>query len=199
MISHLRGKVTEICPTYVVVECTGVGYLAHISLNTFSQIKDKKEEIFIYTHFVVREDAQVLYGFSENSEREIFRHLISVSGIGANTARMMLSALSPIDLQEAIIKGDINSLKRIKGIGAKSAERVIVDLKDKIGKADLRSSQGTLLSVTPANSIKYDALQALIALGFAKPTAEKALSQAVSASEESATVEILIKKALSYL
>ncbi len=199
MISHLRGKVSEICPTYVVVECNGVGYLANISLHTFTKIKDSREEVFVFTHFAVREDAQVLYGFADAAEREIFRHLISVSGIGPNTARMMLSALTPVDLQDAIVRGDINTLKRIKGIGAKSAERVVVDLKNKIGKADISMPQGTWIPGSGSSEVKSDALKALIALGFAKPIAEKAIAKAIVDSNESATVEVLIKKALNYL
>jgi Holliday junction DNA helicase RuvA len=193
MIAQIKGRLVEKTPTYVVIDCNGVGYDIHISLNTYSQIGDG-ELCLLFTHFIVREDAQLLYGFKEKSERELFRLLISVSGVGASTAMMILSSLSPNDTRNAILLGDVNTLKSVKGIGAKSAERIIIDLRDKIGKVD--SKEG--ISLPKNNTIKDEALSALIMLGFAKNSAEKALTKIIS-SGENLTVEELIKKALKSL
>ncbi len=130
MINHLRGKLVEKNPTYAIVECNGVGYFLHISLHTFSLLKDE-ENIHLYTHLLVKEDSHTLFGFAEKSEREIFRLLISVSGVGSSIARTMLSSLSPTEVRDAIANGDVPSIQAIKGIGAKTAQRVILDLKDK--------------------------------------------------------------------
>ena len=141
MIDHLAGKIDKITPTYAVIECNGVGYITHISLHTYSQIKDSTNTK-ILTHLAIREDAHVLYGFADEHERELFRQLISVSGIGAATARVILSSLNPGEIERAIASGDVITLKRIKGIGAKSAERIIVDLRDKVGKSALAGMDG---------------------------------------------------------
>src|SRR5690606_7537946 len=138
MITHLSGKLVEKTPTHIVVECSGVGYLVKISLNTFSAL-GKDENIKILTQFIVREDAQILYGFLKNSERDMFNHLISVSGIGPNTAILMLSSMSSDEIAQAIISENVDAIKSIKGIGLKTAQRVIVDLKSKMGQGDISS------------------------------------------------------------
>ncbi len=155
MIAQINGELVEKTPTYVVIDCNGVGYELKISLNTFSQIGEV-ERCKLYTHFVVREDAQLLYGFKETSERELFRLLISVSGVGSATAMMILSSLSPNETKGAILTGDVNALKSVKGIGAKSAERIIIDLRDKIGKIDGAST----IYLSTNNNIKGEALRA---------------------------------------
>ena len=133
MIDYIRGSVTELTPTFLVIETGGIGYLVNISLSSFSKLEGRKE-FRILIHEVIREDAHQLFGFADNEEREIFRHLISVSGVGANTARMMLSSLSPAEIEKAIMSSDVNVLKGVKGIGLKTAQRIIIDLKDKMGK-----------------------------------------------------------------
>lgn len=193
MIAQIKGRLVEKTPTYVVVDCNGVGYEINISLNTYSALGDD-ELCFLFTHFIVREDAQLLYGFKEKSERELFRLLISVSGVGASTAMMILSSLSPEEIKQAIISGDVNTLKSVKGIGAKSAERIIIDLRDKISKVE---STGTI-SIVANNTIKEEALSALIMLGFSKKPAENALTK-VMLSGDNLTVEELIKKTLKNL
>ncbi|MCB9364691.1 MAG: Holliday junction branch migration protein RuvA [Flavobacteriales bacterium] len=193
MIAQIKGRLVEKTPTYVVVDCNGVGYQLNISLNTFSKIGDG-ESCLLFTHFVVREDAQLLYGFKEKSERELFRLLISVSGVGSSTAMMILSSLSPDETKTAIMTSDVNTLKGVKGIGAKSAERIIVDLKDKIGKVENSDN----LSMFSNNTIKEEALSALVMLGFSKGPAEKALSKIFSQTSD-ITVEELIKRTLKNL
>jgi len=193
MIAQINGKLIEKTPTYVVIDCSGVGYELKISLNTYSQI-GQSENCLLFTHFVVREDAQLLYGFKETSERELFRLLISVSGVGSATAMMILSSLSPNETKGAILTGDVNTLKGVKGIGAKSAERIIIDLRDKIGKIDGEAT----ISLVSNNTIKEEALSALIMLGFGKSPAEKALGKILSSGEE-LTVEELIKRTLKNL
>lgn len=193
MIAQIKGRLIEKTPTYVVIDCNGVGYEIKISLNTFSKIGDS-EVCSLLTHFVVREDAQLLYGFKEASERELFRLLISVSGVGSATAMMILSSLSPNETKQAILNNDVNTLKSVKGIGAKSAERIIIDLRDKIGKVD----SSTTISSSVNNTVKEEALSALVMLGFAKNPAEKALNKIVSEGEE-LTVEELIKRTLKNL
>ncbi|TXB67205.1 Holliday junction branch migration protein RuvA [Vicingus serpentipes] len=193
MIAQIKGRLVEKTPTYVVIDCNGVGYQLNISLNTFSKIGDN-ESCLLFTHFVVREDAQLLYGFKEKSERELFRLLISVSGVGSSTAMMILSSLSPDETKNAIMTSDVNTLKGVKGIGAKSAERIIVDLKDKIGKVENSDN----LSIFSNNTIKDEALSALVMLGFSKGPAEKALTKIVSQTSD-ITVEELIKRTLKNL
>lgn len=193
MIAQIKGKLVDKTPTYVVIDCGGIGYEVKISLNTFSQIGEG-ETCLLYTHFVVREDAQLLYGFKETSERELFRLLISVSGVGSSTAMMILSSLSPSETKQAILNSDVNTLKSVKGIGAKSAERIIIDLRDKIGKVD----SGATISFQSNNTVKDEALSALVMLGFGKNPAEKALDKIVKLGDD-LTVEELIKRALKSL
>lgn len=194
MIYHIKGKLVQKTPTHIVVEAAGVGYFINISLHTYAQILEE-ESILIYTYLNVREDAHVLYGFFDESERRLFTHLISVSGIGPNTARMMLSSISPHEIQEAIVQGDVALVQRIKGIGPKSAQRLILELQDKLKK----EGSGTLLSAPLNNTAKEEALSALIMLGFAKTSAEKALDQIIRLEGSALSVEHLIKSALKNL
>ena len=191
MIAQLNGRLIEKNPTNVVVDCGGVGYSVKISLNTFSAL-GSGESVKIYTKMIVREDAQLLYGFAETLEREMFNHLISVSGIGPNTAMIMLSSLVPEVIANAIQSEDVKTIQSIKGIGAKTAQRVIVDLKDKMLKMAF-SSENIFNS---NNTNHFDALTALVSLGFDKKAAEKAIDK-ISVGEE--TVEQLIKGALKIL
>ena len=193
MYEYIKGKIAELTPAYVIIESNGVGYFLNISLNSFSQLQEK-EEAKLYTHLSIREDAHVLYGFSNDGERELFRLLITVSGVGPNTARMMLSSMIPTEVKKAISQEDVNTLKSIKGIGAKSAQRIIVDLKDKVNY----KTDDEQLIVPLNNTLKIEALSALEVLGFAKKSAEKALDKLLQSKPDS-TVEELIKQALKML
>jgi len=193
MITHIQGKLVEKNPTDVVIDCNGVGYLLNISLHTYSQIPDQ-EALKLYTHLIVREDSHTLYGFASVAEREIFKLLLSVSGIGPNTGRMMLSSLTPQQVKEGIAHGDVALIQSIKGIGAKTAARVILDLKDKILKVyDIDE-----VSVNKNNTNKDEALSALEVLGFAKKQAERVVDKIVRVQAD-ATVENIIKEALKNL
>ncbi|HIC33000.1 MAG TPA: Holliday junction branch migration protein RuvA [Flavobacteriaceae bacterium] len=193
MITHIQGKLVEKNPTDVVIDCNGVGYLLNISLHTYSQIPDQ-EALKLYTHLQVREDSHTLFGFASLAEREVFRLLISVSGIGANTARTMLSSLTPKQIREGIATDDVALIQSIKGIGAKTAQRVIIDLKDKI----LKIYDIDEVSVKESNTNKEEALSALEVLGFAKKQAEKVIDKIV-AQQPDANVETIIKLALKNL
>ena len=193
MITHIQGRLVEKNPTDVVIDCNGVGYSINISLHTFSQIPTS-ENVKLYTHLQVREDAHILYGFSSVVEREIFRLLISVSGVGASTARTMLSSLSPEQVMEAIASNDIATIQSVKGIGLKTAQRVILDLKDKILKVYGLDD----VSAVSSNTNKIEALSALDTLGFARKQAEKVCDKIVKENPE-ATVEMIIKQALKNL
>ncbi len=195
MIHHLDGKLISKNPTHIIVECGGVGYIVHISLYTYSKITNT-ERCRVYTHLSIKEDAHTLYGFFDEEERQLFRHLISVSGIGANTARMMLSSLSPNEIQVAIINGNASVLQNIKGIGAKTALRTIIELKDKLGKATGMITGTTNLSF---NKTKEEALGALTTLGFMKNNAEKALDKIIQKNGDTISIEELIKEALKSL
>jgi Holliday junction DNA helicase RuvA len=193
MITHIEGKLVEKTPTHVIIDCNGIGYFINISLHTFSQIPDQ-EAIKIFTHLQVKEDSHTLYGFISASEREIFRLLISVSGIGANTARAMLSSLTPKQIREGIAVGDVALIQSVKGIGLKTAQRVIIDLKDKILKIyDIDET-----SLTQNNTNKDEALSALEVLGFMKKQSERIVDKIVGSSPD-ATVEFIIKEALKNL
>lgn len=193
MITHIQGKLVEKNPTDVVIDCNGVGYLLNISLHTFSQITDK-EFLKLYTHLQIKEDSHSLFGFSSLAEREIFRLLISVSGIGSNIARTMLSSLTPKQVREGIALGDVALIQSIKGIGAKTAQRVIIELKDKV----LKIYDIDEVSVFKGNTNKEEALSALEVLGFAKKQAERVVDKIVMSQPE-ATVESIIKQALKNL
>lgn len=195
MIDHLEGKLDRVTPTYAVVDCNGVGYLANISLNTYTRIKDQIR-VKLLTHLSIREDAHVLYGFADEHEREVFRLLISVSGVGAATARMILSSLTAHDTEKAILSGDLLTLKKIKGIGAKSAERIIVDLRDKIGKGS--PTEWSAVVAGPSGRIQ-EATLALTALGFNRQAIDKALQKVQADKGQDLSVEELIKTALKYL
>lgn len=191
MITHLNGRLIEKNPTELIVECGGIGYLVKISLNTYSQIANE-ESIKIFTQFIVREDAQLLYGFAEKIERDMFNLLTSVSGIGPNTAILMLSSLTPSEVAGAIGSEDVTTIQSVKGIGLKTAQRVIVDLKDKMLKFGLIEESSTISN----NTIRFDALTALVSLGFDKKAAEKALNRVYT---DQSTIELLIKDALKVL
>lgn len=191
MITHLNGRLVEKTPTHIVVECNGVGYFVKISLNTFSSI-GSEEAIKIYTQLQVREDAHTLYGFATLKERIMFNHLISVSGVGANTAILMLSALTSDEIAAAIVGDNVNLIQSIKGIGAKTAQRLIIDLKDKVAKTDFATENIFAVNNTNQN----DALTALLSLGFDKSKAEKAINRIIT---EDQSVEDIIKQALKVL
>ena len=193
MITHIRGRLVEKSPTAVVIDCNGVGYFIHISLHTFSQLKDD-ESIKLLTHLQIKEDAHQLYGFATVMEREIFRLLISVSGIGTNTARTMLSSLTPKQIREGIAAEDVALIQSVKGIGLKTAQRVIIDLKDKILK--IYDIDETLLILDNTN--KDEALSALEVLGFAKKNSERVVVKIISNNPD-ASVELIIKEALKNL
>lgn len=190
MYEYITGNLTELTPASVVVETGGVGYLIHISLTTYSRINGHNT-IKLFIQEVIREDAHPLYGFADKDERELFRMLVSVNGIGANTALMMLSSFLPDDLREAIITENVNLLKTIKGIGAKTAQRVIIELKDKVGKG-LATDK---IFKTEDNVIRNEALSALEMLGYNKKTVEKGLDQIIR-EQPGLTVEQLLKIAL---
>lgn len=193
MITHIQGKLTEKNPTDVVIDCNGVGYLLNISLHTFSQIPDA-ENLRLYTHLQIKEDSHTLYGFASLAEREIFRLLISVSGIGSSTARTMLSSLTPKQVREGIASGDVALIQSVKGIGLKTAQRVIIELKDKILKVyDIDEA-----AYVKSNTNKDEALSALEVLGFSKKQAEKVIDKLINNQPE-ANVETLIKEALKNL
>jgi Holliday junction DNA helicase RuvA len=193
MITHIQGKLVEKNPTDVVIDCNGVGYFLNISLHTYSQIPDK-EHLKLFTYLLVKEDSHTLYGFSAVAEREIFKLLISVSGVGASIARTMLSSLTPKQVREGIAHADVALIQSIKGIGAKTAQRVILDLKDKILKVyDIDE-----LSTLKSNTSKDEALSALEVLGFNKKHSERVIDKIISNYPE-ANVETIIKEALKNL
>ena len=193
MITHIKGKLIEKNPTYVVVECNGIGYWLNISLNTSAQISDN-ESVFLYTHLLVKEDSHTLFGFKTKTEREIFRLLISVSGVGPSIARTMLSSMTTDEIQQAIGSGNVSIIQSVKGIGAKTAQRVIIDLKDKILKSYAIDED----SFDQNNTTKEEALSALEVLGFTNKQSEKVLDK-ILMEDTSVSVEILIKKALKNL
>lgn len=193
MIAHIQGKLVEKTPTEVVIDCGGVGYHINISLHTYSLLP-QSDQLKLYTYLQIKEDAHTLFGFVEKSEREIFKMLLSVSGIGASIARTMLSSLDPKQIIQAIAVGDVVTIQSIKGIGAKTAQRAILDLKDKVLKLyDLDE-----VSILQNNTNKDEALSALEVLGFNKKLAEKAVDKIV-AQDANATVESIIKQALKNL
>ncbi|WP_026933428.1 Holliday junction branch migration protein RuvA [Christiangramia echinicola] len=193
MIHHLKGQLIEKNPTYVVIECNGIGYEVNISLHTFSLIPDS-EAVSLYTYLQVKEDSHTLYGFIEKSEREIFKLLISVSGVGTSTARVMLSSLLPNEVIDAIATGDVPTIQSVKGIGAKTAQRVILDLKDKV----LKVLGDDEVFVSKNNTNKEEALSALEILGYNRRQASKVVEKILKEDPES-TVESIIKLALKKL
>lgn len=194
MYEYIKGILVETAPTYAVVESGGIGYYVNISVNTYSSIVSEKN-VLLYLHQIVREDALLLYGFFAKEERTLFRQLISVSGIGANTASVMLSSMSVNEIIGAIQTDNVNAIKSVKGIGLKTAQRVIIELKDKVTVTSEAGDGGNLFA---AHTIKEEALSALVMLGFAKVQASKVLDQII-AGGGIPSVEELIKKALKQL
>ena len=198
MIEYVRGELAELTPALAVIDCNGVGYAANISLNTYAAIQGKKA-CKLYIHEAIREDAHVLFGFADKQERELFLLLISVSGIGGNTARMILSALSPSELVNVISNENANLLKSIKGIGLKTAQRIIVELKDKLKTGTVAASAGISSLSSPANAqIQDEAVSALTMLGFPQAASQKVVL-AILKEEPDAQVEAVIKLALKRL
>jgi holliday junction DNA helicase RuvA len=193
MIDYIKGTITHISPTFLTLEAGGLGYFINISISTFSKLEGKSE-CKVLIHEVIREDSHLLFGFADVEERDIFRLLISVTGVGANTARMMLSSLSSTEIEKAILGSDVNILKSVKGIGLKTAQRIIIDLKDKVGK---QTGNGEIFTFTD-NTKREEALSALVMLGFAKSAVAKILDKIVR-EEKNLTVEDLIKRALKNL
>ena len=193
MYDYIEGRIIEKTPAYVIIEAAHIGYFINISLNTYSKIPDQ-DQCKLYIHQIVREDAILFFGFIDKKEREIFRQLISVSGIGANTARLILSSLSPDDILLAINEGDVFILKSIKGIGVKSAQRIIVDLKGKISKERAMEE----IFRTESNTIHEESLSALVHLGFTKSAVDKVIRQ-ILAEKNDLTVEEVVKVALKRL
>ncbi|MFY9308924.1 MAG: Holliday junction branch migration protein RuvA [Bacteroidia bacterium] len=195
MINHIEGKLVEKTPTYAVVEAGGVGYVMQISLNTFSKIGES-EKCRLYTEqLYVRDDMPRFFGFADIAERSLFRQLVSVSGVGGTSALLMLSSLSAAEIQNAIATGNVALIKSVKGIGEKTAQRIIVDLKDKIGK----TATTTEFFVSSNNILKEEALSALVMLGFNKSAADKVLDKIIKTEGTGQTVEQLIKSALKNL
>jgi len=193
MITQIKGKLVEKNPTLVVIDCNGIGYEINISLHTFSDLPSD-ENIKLFTHLQVREDAHILFGFSTVLERTVFRYLISVSGIGASTARTMLSSLTPLQIQQAIVTEDVPTIQGVKGIGLKTAQRVIIELKDKINTLQ----DGEEIPVKKSNTIKEETLSALEVLGYSRKASQKVVDNLIQGNPES-TVEELIKGALNKL
>jgi Holliday junction DNA helicase RuvA len=194
MYEFIKGKLTEKNPAYAVLDVQGVGYILNISIHTYSQITEN-EHCTLFTHLVVREDDMLLFGFAEKEERELFRQLISVSGVGVNTARIILSSLSPHEVCRAITEGNAPLLQSIKGIGTKTAQRIIIDLKDKLSRDLIPQEKVGFLH----NTKKEEALSGLIILGFPKMVAEKALNRIIGSEGTGLSVEQLIKQALKIL
>jgi len=193
MITHIRGKLIEKNPTFAIIECNGLGYFLHISLNTYSKIPDS-EAVKLYTYLSIKEDSHTLFGFADKVEREIFKLLISVSGVGNSIARTMLSSMTPEQIQHAIASEDVATIQSVKGIGAKTAQRVIIDLRDKIVKTYELSED----SVQSDNTIKEEALSALEVLGFSRKQVEKLVQKIIQEAPDT-TLENIIKKALKNL
>ena len=193
MYNYISGKLSEVNPAYAVVDCGGVGYQIEITLNTYSRIKEL-DTVKLLTHHVVREDAQQLYGFYSEDEREMFRRLIAISGVGTGTARMILSSMTVDELKQAVATQNAKAVRAVKGIGAKGAQRIILELQDKLDKLPA----GVAATLFQSNKNLDEALSALTMLGFAKPAADKAL-QAVAKQSPDASVEELIKSALRML
>lgn len=197
MIDYIKGEIAELTPATVVIDTAGIGYCIHISLPTFSVLQGRKEaKLFVYE--VIREDAHLLYGFTNQAERQLFLLLISVSGVGANTARMIMSSYSASEIQEMIATGNVTALNAIKGIGAKTAQRIIVDLKDKIMKVAGMENNDMQLFATAANPVKDEAVSALVMLGFAANASQKVIDSILK-KEPTLKVEQLIKLALKML
>jgi len=194
MIAYIDGKLTHKDPTYVIIDVNGIGYQVRISLSTYSSLPDG-ERCKLHTYLHIKEDAHTLYGFTTSAEKDIFLHLISISGVGPNTGLMIISSLSVEEIQQAIVREDVRTIQHVKGIGAKTAQRIILELKDKIKKEVLLSDSSPALSVAH-NTVRSEALSALVTLGFAKNVAEKTLDNIIKREGGNLSVEELIKFAL---
>jgi holliday junction DNA helicase RuvA len=194
MIAYLNGRLAYKDPTYVVIDIQGVGYEIKISLNTFSKIKDE-ESCKLHTYLHIKEDGHTLFGFAEKSEKSLFLLLISISGVGPSTGLMILSSLSPAEVENAILSEDVRTIQGVKGIGAKTAQRIILELKDKIGK-DQESDPSIIISRSPENTIRNEALSALITLGINKAVAQKSIDKILKSLDRQISLEELIKLAL---
>lgn len=194
MIAFLKGRLVHKEPTHVIIDVGGVGYQVNISLATFSDVKDQ-ENIMLYTHLAIREDAHILFGFSKDGEKKLFQQLISVNGVGPSTAIVMLSYMNSNELKTAIVQENAAALQSIKGIGAKTAQRVIIDLKDKLKKENWEESQ-VPISHGPHNTLRKEALSALVILGLPKAAAEKSVDAVLKKSGNTITLEDLVKQAL---
>lgn len=196
MYEYITGSLVEITPTDAIVEACGVGYDLFISLSTFSKLQGAQgKTVKLFTYHLVREDDEALFGFADKAERSVFVHLISVSGVGPGSARMILSAMTADEVKEAVLKGDVNRFKAVKGIGLKTAQRLIIDLKDKIGKG---GSEFSFETATASSPVREEAQGALVMLGFAKPAVEKVLDKILK-EQPDCPVEELIKKALKMM
>lgn len=196
MIAYLKGVLVQKNPAFVLIETSGgVAYRVFISLNTYSKLPTVEGAVRLFTYFQVKEDAHTLYGFADEDERELFEHLISVSGIGSSTAQMMLSALQPNEIRQAIVQENESLIKSIKGIGVKTAKLLILQLKDKLAKTTVALD----LPVVGHNNLRDEALNALLALGIAKPMAQKALNKVLTTNPNIGSIEALIKQALQVL
>jgi Holliday junction DNA helicase RuvA len=195
MFAYIEGILTEKKPTYAVIDCNGVGYMLHISLTTFSKLQQENQKCKLFTHLQVKEDAHNLYGFATQDERLLFRMLMAVSGIGASTAQMMLSAMSASELMSCIASGNSGALQMIKGIGAKTAQRVVIELQDKINKTGISINKIEQSS----NNVRNEAVSALVLLGFSRQMAENAIDKVLKISNEDISIENLIKEALKIL
>jgi len=194
MIAFLKGKLVHRDPTFVIVDVQGVGYQLQISLQTFSEIKEQ-ENVMLHTHLNIREDAHVLFGFSSQAEKKLFQQLISVSGVGPSTAIIMLSYMNSSELKSAIVREDAVSLQAIKGIGGKTAQRVIIELRDKLKKESWEETQPAI-SLGLHNTMRNEALSALLTLGLPKAAAEKSVDTVLKKSGNTITLEDLVKQAL---
>jgi len=194
MIAYLEGEIANVDPTYVIIDIQGVGYFIKISLNTYSKIKDLKT-VKLHTHLVIKEDSHTLYGFFDLLEKEIFTQLISISGVGPSTGIMITSSMEVDEIKKAILNADVSTIQRIKGIGNKTAQRIIIELKDKISKEGLETSPNHLIS-NEYNTLRTEALTALITLGISKNLAEKSIDSILKGSSNNITLEELIKEAL---
>tara|TARA_B100000965_G_C19444440_1_gene692377 strand:- start:281 stop:862 length:582 start_codon:yes stop_codon:yes gene_type:complete len=190
MITHIKGKLIEKNPSFVIIDCNGVGYLLRISLQTFSKLADD-EQCMLFSHLAIKEDSHTLYGFFDKNERDLFRQLISVSGVGPNTAQMILSSLTPQEIQQAILTENVIVLKGVKGIGGKTAQRIILDLKDKIAKIGITTNSST----NSYNTIREEALSALAMLGFSKSSMEKFVDNVLQ-NDSNVEIEELVKRVL---
>ena len=195
MIAFLQGNFVQLTPAKLIIDVGGVGYEVHISLNTYESIS-KKEKGLLHTYLHITENAQVLFGFFDQQEKELFLQLISVSGVGASTARMMLSGMQPEEIIRAIVQGDARQLEQIKGIGKKSAERLVLELRDKLSKINISNNPAGGFALSTKNTPHQDAVQALISLGIQKAIAEKAVDKTIQAEGATLSLETLIKAAL---